>query len=306
MRRVGFVYDEVMLGHEPPPWHPERSARLLRILDALKGSKLWDRLVHISPAKAGFDDIALVHTPEYIDKIKTFGEGCLDLDTYMSRDTLEAALYAAGSVMKAVETCRRGEITKAFCAVRPPGHHAEADCAMGFCLFNNVAVGARYAQEMGYDKVFIADFDAHHGNGTQHIFEEDDTVFYFSTHQYPYYPDTGKDLERGKGKGIGYTYNVQILKGSGDKDYLNVYQDILPGLVTRFDPDLVLVSAGYDIHVNDPHADIRVTGEGIRGVARSILSSSDCPVIFVLEGGYDLESLAESVCITINEMLKAG
>jgi acetoin utilization deacetylase AcuC-like enzyme len=147
-------------------------------------------------------------------------------------------------------------------------------------------------------------FDAHHGNGTQHIFEEDDTVFYFSTHQYPYYPDTGKDLERGKGKGTGYTYNVQILAGSGDKDYLYIYQDILPDLVRRFAPDLILVSAGYDIHANDRHANIRVTGEGIRGLVRSILTSSSRPIVFTLEGGYDLESLAESVGITIEEMLK--
>jgi acetoin utilization deacetylase AcuC-like enzyme len=174
---------------------------------------------------------------------------------------------------------------------------------MGFCLFNNVAIGARCAQKVGYGRVFIVDFDAHHGNGTQHIFEEDDTVFYFSTHQYPYYPDSGKDLERGKGKGTGYTYNVQILRGSGNKDYLAVYQDILPDVVRRFGPDLVLVSAGYDIHVKDPHADIRVSSEGIRDLVRAILTSSSCPMIFVLEGGYDLGSLSESVAITIEEML---
>ncbi len=306
MPDVGFVYDEAMQGHEPPPWHPERSARLLHVINALKGAGQWERLSHIKPSKAGLDDIGLVHTPEYIEKIRTFGEGCLDLDTYMSNGSLDAALYAAGSVIEAVNKCRGEEIARAFCAVRPPGHHAEAGCAMGFCLFNNVAVGAKHARRIGYGKVFIVDFDAHHGNGTQHIFEEDDTVFYFSTHQYPYYPETGKDLERGKGKGTGYTYNVQILKGSGDKDYLNVYQDILPDIVRRFDPDLLLVSAGYDIHVKDPHADIRVTSEGIRGLVRSILTSSDCPKIFILEGGYDLDSLAESVVVTIGEMLRAG
>ncbi len=304
MRGVGFVYDKAMLRHEPPPWHPERSARLLRIIDTLKNAGLWDRLVHIAPGKAGFDDIALVHTAGYIHKFRTFGEGSLDPDTYVSRDSLEAARYATGSVMEAVRMCHSGSINSAFCAVRPPGHHAEADCAMGFCLFNNVAVGARFAQKLGYEKVFIVDFDAHHGNGTQHIFEEDETVFYFSTHQYPYYPETGRDLERGKGKGTGYTYNVQILSGSGNKDYLSVYQDILPGLVRRFSPSIMIVSAGYDIHVDDPHANIRVTGEGIRGMVRSILDSSDCPAVFALEGGYDLESLGESVRITIEEMLK--
>jgi acetoin utilization deacetylase AcuC-like enzyme len=306
MHKVGFIYGDVMLKHEPPPWHPERKARLVCILESLKNTGLWDNLIRITPPKAGFQDIALVHTPEYVEKMRTFGEGCLDQDTYTSTGSLEAALYAVGSVMGAVEKCRDGEITRAFCAVRPPGHHAEADGGMGFCLFNNVAIGARYAQKAGYERVFIADFDAHHGNGTQHIFEEDDTVFYFSTHQYPYYPDTGKDMERGKGSGTGYTYNVPILKGSGNKDYLTIYQDILPDLVRRFRPDLMLVSAGYDIHVNDPHADIRVTSEGIWGIVRGILTSSSCPMVFVLEGGYDLESLAESVGITIGEMLKGG
>lgn len=303
MHKVGFVYSDVMLKHEPPPWHPERSDRLVSIINRLKSSGLWERLVRVESSRAGLDDIALVHTRKHIEAIKAFGEGSLDPDTYTSKDSMEAALHAAGSVLTAVEMCKRGGIRRFFCAVRPPGHHAEADQSMGFCLFNNVAIGARFAQKTGYKKVFIVDFDAHHGNGTQHIFEEDNTVFYFSTHQYPYYPDSGKDFERGKGKGEGYTYNVQILKGSGDKEYLSVYQDIFPDLVRRFRPDLILVSAGYDIHVKDPHADIRVTGEGIRSIVHSILTSSSCPVIFTLEGGYDLEALAESVSISIEKML---
>jgi acetoin utilization deacetylase AcuC-like enzyme len=179
--------------------------------------------MHLKPVRADLEDIARVHKPEYIEKIRTAGEGSLDPDTYMSKGSLEAALYAAGSVKTAVEVCKEKGLRRVFCAVRPPGHHAEADAAMGFCLFNNVAVGARYAQKIGYGKVCIIDFDAHHGNGTQHIFEEDDTVYYISTHQYPYYPDTGKDADRGRGKGAGYTYNVQIRVGSGNKDYLHVY-----------------------------------------------------------------------------------
>lgn len=199
---------------------------------------------------------------------------------------------------------QKRRIERAFCAVRPPGHHAERDMAMGFCIFNNVAVGAAYALEIGFGRVFVVDFDAHHGNGTQHIFEESDSVFFFSTHQHPSYPETGKDSERGKGRGEGYTYNVPIPKGSGNKDYLYVYQDILPGLIRRFSPDIILVSAGYDIHLNDPHADIRVTEEGIRCIVRSILTSHPCPAVFTLEGGYDLDALAESVKITVEEMLR--
>jgi len=305
MKPVGFVYDEVFLHHEPPVWHPDSRDRLINIIITLKGAGLWDKLTHIKPRKATPEDLALVHTPEIIEKVRSLGAGEIDLDTYTSVESFDAASYAAGAVMEAVEQCRSRGMRRVFCAVRPPGHHAEADRSMGFCLFNNVAVGARHAQRVGYQKVFIIDFDAHHGNGTQHIFEEDDTVFYFSTHQYPFYPETGKDMERGKGRGEGYTYNVPILAGSGNKDYLTVYQDILPGVVQRFGPDIILVSAGYDIHANDPHANIRVTREGIHGIVRSILTCADVPMVFVLEGGYDLPSLCDSLKITIEEMMKA-
>ncbi len=305
MNKVGFIYDEACLRHEPPPWHPDSPDRLINIIVTLKASGVWPKLVSLAPRRATEADIARVHSNGYFEKIKTFGAGELDPDTYLSENSFEAALHAAGAVLEAVEQCRNGVIGRAFCAIRPPGHHAEANQGMGFCIFNNVAVGAKYAQAIGFERVFIIDFDAHHGNGTQHIFEEDDSVFYFSTHQHPYYPDTGRDMERGTGKGLGFTYNVPILAGSGNKDYLYVYQDILPGLVPRFKPDLVLVSAGYDIHVNDPHANIRVSDEGIHGIVRGILHAcASCPSVFVLEGGYDLPSLCDSVRITIEEMLK--
>ncbi len=305
MRRVGFAYDEAFLSHEPPAWHPDSKERLLAVIVALDRGGSRQKLVNLDSRTADLTDLARVHTLEYIEKIRQTGSGDLDPDTYVSPGSFDAALHAAGAVMEAVEQCRNGRIERAFCLVRPPGHHAEADHAMGFCIFNNVAIGARFAQKMGYQRVFIVDFDAHHGNGTQHIFEEDDTVFYFSTHQYPCYPETGKDMERGIGKGFGFTYNVPILAGSGNRDYLSVYQDILPGLIDRFAPDIVLVSAGYDIHMNDPHADIRVTQEGIHGIVRSIVQScEDRPLVFVLEGGYDLPSLADSIQITIEEMLR--
>jgi acetoin utilization deacetylase AcuC-like enzyme len=305
VKKVGFVYGEVFLKHEPPAWHPDSPERLVNIISTLKAWGLWSRMTLIQPRRATEGDLTRVHAPGYIEKIKNMGAGELDPDTYLSEGTLDAALHAAGAVIEAIDRCKKGEIGRAFCAIRPPGHHAEADHGMGFCIFNNVAVGARYAQTIGYERVFIVDFDAHHGNGTQHIFEEDDTVFYFSTHQYPYYPQTGKDMERGSGRGQGFTYNVPILAGSGNKDYLTVYQDILPGVIDRFRPDIVLVSAGYDIHVNDPHANIRVSHEGIHGIVRSILHyCTPCPAVFVLEGGYDLPSLCDSVKVTIEEMLK--
>jgi acetoin utilization deacetylase AcuC-like enzyme len=304
MKNVGFIYDDIFLKHETPDWHPERKERLIQIINTLQKSGLWEKLIHIKPLRASHDNVALVHAPDYIKRIENFKKGYLDPDTYMSEDSLEAALYAAGSVIQAVEKCRKGEIQSAFCAVRPPGHHAESNRAMGFCIFNNIAVGARYSQKIGYKKVFIIDFDVHHGNGTQHIFEADDTVFYFSTHQYPHYPGTGGDSEKGIGKGKGYTYNVPMPAGSGDKEYLHVYQNVLPDLVKGFKPDIILVSSGYDIHKNDPLSDIRISDEGIMGIVRSILSCSSNPFIFALEGGYNLSALGESVRITIDEMLR--
>jgi len=303
MYKVGFIYDDVFLLHEMPPGHPESKDRLIAITDALRQSDLWDKLVHINPKRANKHDILMVHSGTYYDKLLKF-TGYYDADTYISDHSVEAALFAAGAVIESVDRCRNGSLERAFCAVRPPGHHAESNRAMGFCIFNNVAVGARYAQKLGYDKVFIIDFDVHHGNGTQHIFEEDDTVFYFSTHQYPHYPGTGDDSERGKGNGNGFTYNIPMHYGSGDKEYFAAYHDYLPDLVKNFSPDIIFVSAGYDLHAKDPLAGIRVTNEGIRSIVRSILlSCRSIPCIFSLEGGYNLTSLSESVIITIEELL---
>lgn len=279
----------------------------------MKNSPLWNTLVHIRPMKATFDDVGMVHTADYIETIRNSGCGYIDPDTYLSEGSTEAALFAAGAVIEAVDRCRSNEIKRVFCAVRPPGHHAEPDRAMGFCIFNNIAIGARHALRAGYRRVFIADFDVHHGNGTQRIFGEDDAVFYFSTHQSPHYPGTGADSETGTGRGIGFTYNIPMPAGSGDTEYSAVYNGILPNLVERFAPDLILVSAGYDIHKDDPLSGMRVSKEGIRSIVKGILSSaghcpsaddSRLPVVFALEGGYDQAALAESVLITIEEMLK--
>jgi acetoin utilization deacetylase AcuC-like enzyme len=305
VKRVGLLYDDVFLGHQNPQWHPESAERLVSIMEALKASDLWESLVKIRPRRASFEEIEAVHTREYVQRIKGARPGYLDPDTYLSEGTLEAALYAVGAVMEAVDRCGRGEIDRAFCAVRPPGHHAEADRAMGFCIFNNVAVGARYAQRTGYRRVFIVDFDVHHGNGTQHIFEDDDTVFYFSTHQYPHYPGTGGLKEKGRGKGTGFTANYPMAAGSGDKEYFLVYRDILPGIITKFEPDILLVSAGYDILASDPLAQIRITSEGLRAIVKGILSGASVPAVFALEGGYDLKALADSVLLTVTILQNA-
>ncbi len=303
MKKVGFVCDDIFLLHVMPSGHPESHDRHIAINEQLKQSPHWNSLHHLKPRKADKEDILAVHTASYYSEILPF-TGYFDPDTYVSPHTVEAAHFAAGAVIEAIDRCKANEIERAFCAVRPPGHHAEADRAMGFCIFNNIAVGARYAQKVGYNKVFIIDIDVHHGNGTQHIFEEDDTVYYFSTHQSPHYPGTGADAERGKGKGRGFTYNIEMRHGSGDREYFEAYHHILPSLVSRFDPDIVLVSAGYDLHAADPLAGLRVTNEGIRSIVQGILSSkSNIPYIFCLEGGYNLVSLGESVMITVEELL---
>jgi acetoin utilization deacetylase AcuC-like enzyme len=309
MKKVGFIYDDIFLKHEMPPGHPESADRLVRIIEVLRHSEYWDNLIHFKPRRATEEDILRVHTKAYFDHIRTF-TGYFDPDTYVSEHSFEAALYAAGAVIEAIDKCRNGLIERAFCAVRPPGHHAEADRAMGFCIFNNIAVGARYAQTIGYKKVFIIDFDVHHGNGTQHIFENDNTVFYFSTHQYPHYPGTGRDSETGKEEGQGFTYNITMPFGSGDKDYYDAYRDILPRLIKNFRPDIILVSAGYDIHARDPLSGINVTNEGLRSIVRGILLRRtttylpSLPYVFALEGGYNLDALSESVIHTIKELLE--
>jgi len=295
---VGLLYDDIFLEHKPPAGHPESPGRLTAIMKTLKASDIWGRLVHVKPRKAGFEDVLSVHTKEYVERLKGFGTGYIDPDTYMSSGTLQSALYAAGAVMEAVDGCREGSLRRAFCAVRPPGHHAGADRAMGFCIFNNVAVGARYAQNIGYGKVFIVDFDVHHGNGTQHIFEEDDT------HEYPHYPGTGSEKEKGRGRGEGFTFDMPMSSGAGDNEYRHAYRDVLPGLMRDFSPDLVLVSAGYDIHADDPLSSICVSTGGVRDIVRGILSGPDAPYIFCLEGGYNLKALAESVEATLQEMLR--
>lgn len=300
--KTAFLYDDIFLEHETPQWHPESKDRLIAIIKRLKNSPFWDRLIHVGFNNAGLEDTLLVHTPGYIERLKAFKEGYLDPDTYISERSVDVALFAVGALKKAVELCREGVIKRVFCAVRPPGHHAEADRAMGFCIFNNVAIASRYAQRLDYRKVFIVDFDVHHGNGTQHIFEEDDTVFYFSTHQYPHYPGTGNVSETGKGRGKGFTRNFPMTAGSGDREYLHIYKDILPEIISKFSPDVILVSAGYDIRSEDPLSSIMISDDGIRGIVRSILSF-DLPIIFSLEGGYNLKALADSVLITVEEMV---
>lgn len=305
MKQVGFYYDDIFLQHKTPLWHPEQSTRLVHIVNSLKQSEIWDLLKQYTPPKATFDDVCLIHTEEYLKGLLNKPAGHLDPDTYFSPKTLEAALHAVGAIKDAIQKIKNGEIERAFCAVRPPGHHALPHRAMGFCIFNNIAIGAKFAQKIGYQKVFIIDFDVHHGNGTQDVFEEDETVFYFSTHQFPHYPGTGSEDEKGTGKGLGYTCNIPVNAGAGDKTYGKIYNEVLPKIMTDFNPDIVLVSAGYDLHKHDPLSATRVSNEGIRSIVRGIISHTDKPIVITLEGGYNIPALEDSVKITLEELLKS-
>lgn len=303
-QKAAFVYDDVFLNHEMPAHHPESPRRLQAIVEELRSSGVWEKVVHVRPAKSSIDSVASVHSRRYVQEVTGMAAGYLDPDTYVSEGTCEAALYAAGALETAIDGVAAGKWARAFCAVRPPGHHAERARGMGFCIFNNVAVGARHAQAVGYKKVLIVDFDVHHGNGTQDIFYDDPSVFYFSTHQYPHYPGTGREGECGSGEGVGFNLNVPLPAGAGDEGVSLAYTQTFATAAAGFQPDCVLVSAGYDLLAQDPLADLAVTSEGLGSIVSTIVAAAGtAPVIFTLEGGYDLQALAAGVRQTVEILL---
>ncbi|MCD6145804.1 MAG: histone deacetylase [Methanosarcinales archaeon] len=296
---TSIIYHPDYLLHETGS-HPERKERLLAIMHLIEETEI--DLHKIKPEPASIEEMQYVHDPEYINKVKEYSERemPLDPDTVLCRESYHAALLAAGGMISAVDDGR------AFALVRPPGHHALSDRGMGFCLFNNIAIGARHAQRTGYDRVLVVDWDVHHGNGTQHIFYDDPSVFYFSVHQYPHYPGTGSAGETGSGAGQGYTLNVPLPAGSGDAEYVNVFRNILIPAALEFDPDIVLVSAGFDAHIDDPLAGMAVTTAGFGRLASIVSSIADrcCDgrLAITLEGGYDLNALSHSVLAVLKVM----
>ncbi len=302
--KVAWITDDIYLQHDTGVGHPESPARLESINRHV--APMLDKLMEVAPRLATIDDLKMVHPMELIQDTQEKSKMGLpvDSDTILSKNSYYAARKAVGAGLVAIDGIKEDKFVRAFCAVRPPGHHATPTHSMGFCLFNNIAITAKYAQEKGYKKVMIVDFDVHHGNGTQDTFYSDDTVFYFSSHQSFSYPGTGAETHTGLEKGLGYTANYYLMPESADKEILEIYQDDLPKSYAFFQPDIVLVSAGYDLHESDPLAQLNVTTEGIRQIVREILDLGETPVVFMLEGGYSLDDLGRNVVATLEEMLK--
>ncbi len=305
-----MVYSEQYLKHQTR-FHPEAKERLTAIVSHLKQTGLWEQLLHLPPRPASLDELAQIHNREYIQQVEL---ACrqrvryLDADTMLSPQSYQTACLAAGGVLATVDALMAGQIDNAFCAVRPPGHHAEFSHAMGFCLFNNVAIAARYAQQKhGIQRVLIVDWDAHHGNGTQNAFLDDPSVFYCSLHQYPHYPGSGAASEVGEGAGKGFTLNLPMAAGAGDAEYIQAVTEKLFPAAAHFAPELVLISAGFDAHQADPLAGLAVSNDGFLHLTELVkqIAAEHCRgrLISVLEGGYNLEVLGEVVEVHLRALL---
>jgi acetoin utilization deacetylase AcuC-like enzyme len=308
--KAGYVYDPIYLKHETGS-HPENAKRLEAIMAHLEETGLIEQLTPVNPRPATVEELNYVHQEKYISSLQDMavrGGGWLDPDTVMSPDSYDAALYAAGGAIEATDAVISGKVNSAFALVRPPGHHATAAAAMGFCLFNNIAIATQHAlKKRKIEKVAIIDFDVHHGNGTQETFDSDPQVLYISTHQYPHYPGTGTIYETGSGAAQGSKVNIPLPAGSGDDEYRQVFKQIIVLVTKRFHPELIMVSAGYDPHWADHLAMMEVSTAGFADMVRTIKELADefCAgkLVFTLEGGYNLKALAASVKATFDILL---
>jgi len=309
MKRTGYIFHEQYLRHDAGG-HPENSGRLVAIEKKVRASSLYKDLVHLEPRRATEAEIAANHDRALIETIRQSASNGLqyvDRETFVCSGSYDAALLSAGAGLTAVDQVLDRHCDNVFAAVRPPGHHAEHDRAMGFCLFNNVAIAARYAiRERGLNRVFIFDWDVHHGNGTQHSFYNDPSVYYSSIHQYPCYPGTGSANETGSGDGLGTTLNFPLDADSGDYEYLDIVGNKLIPEIFKFKPDLIIISAGFDAHEADPLAEMAVSTDCYGTLTRLIADVAEevCGgrLISMLEGGYDPVALSDSVLIHLENL----
>ncbi len=313
----GWLYDDWYLTHETGPFHPERPERLRAIFRAVREAGLMSKMTALKPHRASRELITLAHDPVHVRRVRT---ACLKRlayidspDTPISPNSYTAALLAAGGVETAVDAVMAGQIANAFCAIRPPGHHAERDRAMGFCLFNNVAIGAEYVmQRYGLKRVAIVDFDVHHANATQHAFEDRDDVLVISLHQDPLtlFPGTGFERERGIGKGEGYTINIEMEPGSGNTIYERAFQKTVLPALGDYRPEFLFVSAGFDAARKDPLSEIWLTDQAFTDMSRHLCGAADqlCDgrLVSVLEGGYNLDTLCSGLLAHLTELIDAA
>ncbi len=307
---TGYVYDPIFLKHTQRG-HPESARRLEAIIAELTDTGLLDQLHRVPSRPATSEELERVHTKTYIEQVRKLsasGGGYLDPDTYVNRYTYDAALVAAGSLIALTQAVIAGTVRNGFAIVRPPGHHALSFHGMGFCIFNNIVLAARAALDgEGLRRVAIVDFDVHHGNATQAQTEADPRILFISTHQYPHYPGTGRLDEIGQGEGRGTVINLPLQRGVGDHGFAQLYRDIVTPALRRFRPDLILVSAGYDAHWDDPLAGLGLSLKGYAHLAQTLISLADAlcdgRIVFTLEGGYQLPVLRRGVANAIRAML---
>lgn len=300
---VTVFYDDIFLKHNTGVNHPENSFRLTNTLEHLKTAEIRDKINFEKPVAATFKDITTVHYQKYVEGVKQISEnggGMIDADTRASGMSYEAALFAAGAGISATDAVMEGRCKSAFCLVRPPGHHAVVAQGMGFCLFNNVAIAARYLQsKYNINKVLIIDWDVHHGNGTEEIFYDDDSVLYFSMHRTPFYPGTGLADDTGDGKGDGYTVNIPLRYGIMSEEYLNLFAEFMTGKAKEFEPEFIIISAGFDAYVNDPIGGLSLNFEDFETLtaitAKFAEETCQSRIVSCLEGGYNLTDLPKCI-----------
>lgn len=309
---TAIVHHSVFERHDTGPGHPEKPERYATVMNALRGdSELWAKVLEIEAGEAARGYVQACHSPQHfkhVEQVVREGSGYLDSDTVVSVHSLEAALRGAGAACQAIDAVMSGEADNAFVPVRPPGHHATPDRAMGFCVFNNVAIAARYAQSRykEIERVAILDWDVHHGNGTQAIFYTDASVFYFSMHQYPWYPGTGARGETGHGRGLGYTLNVPLRALTVAGEQRRTFDSAISDIAARFSPDLIIISAGFDAHKGDPLGQLLLSDADFVRLTRVAKqwAAESCAgrVVSCMEGGYNLETLGKTVRAHVQEL----